>query len=366
MKVYLAGTDGYHIECRRRLHSFVHSSVADIDFDVGVGSDIVLDSGAFSAWSLGSPIELQDYINFVHEHGHKFTWYANLDFIADPIGRGEPTPEQLEVMLVKSGGLTWENQLEMERQGLKPLPVFHFREDVKWLKKMLDRYDHIALGGMVEVPNTKLYDWLDSIFTEYLTDNKGMPTYKVHGFGWTAAKVVNRYPWWSVDSSSWIKLSGLGSITVPQSTFKKGKYIFKFDKPPTQYNVFFPAQPNQNSVWSLPPRQRKAVESFLAKHNLELGESVVNWHPLDEPVPEGAIVVRDTRLESIGSGDDPGHGDDLSATHQRIEEVVHPGVSNNLPMRRTACAHYYEDLEDAFEWPRPFKIKNQLERRFFA
>ena len=353
MKIYLAGVDGYKIVCRRRLHSFVHSSVKDIDYDVEVGSDIVLDSGAFSAWSLGKPIKLQDYINFVHEHKSKFTWYANLDVIVDPS---------------KSGKLTWENQCEMELQGLKPLPVFHFQEDWKWLKQLVDNYDHIALGGMVEVPNAQLYDWLDGAFSEYLTDDKGMPICKVHGFGWTAAKVVNRYPWWSADSSSWIKLSALGSIAVPYSKRAKGKYTFNFDRPPIQYNVFYPPQRNVNSVWSASVEARGAVEAFLAQHDLTLGESKIQWWPKDEELPEDATAVRITRAIGTGSGNDSKSEDDwkMQITHQRIETVIEPGVSNNLPMRRKACASYYEDMEKAFEWPCQFKNKQALKQWFFA
>ncbi len=71
---------------------------------------LFLDSGAYSAFRQGVEIDLQAYITFCHEHKDVFEVYAVLDDIRDP-------------------RRTWENQQEMERQGLRPLPTYHYGED---------------------------------------------------------------------------------------------------------------------------------------------------------------------------------------------------------------------------------------------
>ena len=101
---------------------------------------------------------------------------------------------------------TWKNQMIMEKAGLKPLPCYHFGEDTKWLQRYIDKgYDYIALGGMVGRPRPALLQWLDTIWSDYLTDSKGMPIVKIHGFGMTSLRLMLRYPWYSVDSTSWVQ-----------------------------------------------------------------------------------------------------------------------------------------------------------------
>ena len=79
---------------------------------------LFLDSGAYSAWSKGIEINIDEYIEFVKKYKDNLTVYANLDDIN--------SPEK-----------TWENQRYMESKGLKPLPCFHYGEDVKYLKRCL-------------------------------------------------------------------------------------------------------------------------------------------------------------------------------------------------------------------------------------
>jgi len=159
--------------------------------------DLFLDSGAFSAWSKGIEISIDEYADFIKEYKKYLTVYANLDVIGDPEA-------------------TYKNQKYLEKKGLNPLPCFHFNTDIKYLKKYLEEgYDYIALGGMVGTPGKKLMPWLDGLFAKYLTDQEGWPVCKIHGFGVTSLKILLRYPWFSVDSTSWVKTGRFGSVIVP-------------------------------------------------------------------------------------------------------------------------------------------------------
>lgn len=110
---------------------------------------------------------------------------------------------------------TWQNQQRMEQHGAKPLPCFHAGEDERYLEWYVQNYPYITLGGMVGSSTKQLAVWLDRIWDRYLVDGSGRPRLKVHGFGITAIPLMERYPWWSCDSSSWIQSAAFGSIVTP-------------------------------------------------------------------------------------------------------------------------------------------------------
>ena len=167
--------------------------------------NLFLDSGAFSAWSKGVTIDIDEYIEFIKKNKKYLTVYSVLDDIGDP-------------------EITLKNQKYMESKGLKPLPCYHYGEDIKYLKHYIDNYDYVALGGMVPISTTNLMTWLDNLFKNYICDAKGMPRVKIHGFGLTAIPLLIRYPWFSVDSTSWVLTGRFGAIFVPVK--KGGMYTY--------------------------------------------------------------------------------------------------------------------------------------------
>lgn len=167
--------------------------------------NLFLDSGAYSAWSKGVEIDIQKYISFIKKYKKYIDVYAVLDSIGD-------------------AELTKKNQEIMEEAGLEPLPCFHYGEDLSYLKHYVDNYDFIALGGMVPVSNNKLAQWLDNLFSNYLTDKEGIPKVKVHGFGMTSIPLITRFPWYSVDSTSWVLTGRFGAVYMPRKT--NGEYNY--------------------------------------------------------------------------------------------------------------------------------------------
>ena len=163
---------------------------------------IFLDSGAFSAWTLGVELSVQDYCEYIQrnmdiirvEDGSLMA--SVLDGIGDPLQ-------------------TYRNQLEMEARGVRPLPCFHAGEDERYLEWYVSNYEYITLGGMVGSSTKQLMIWLDRIWDRYLTDGAGRPRIKVHGFGITAVPIMEAYPWYSCDSSSWIQSAAFGSVVMP-------------------------------------------------------------------------------------------------------------------------------------------------------
>lgn len=167
------------------------------------GAKIFLDSGAFSAFTLGAEIDLPQYCDYIRRNidilrvEDGVVMASVLDGIGDPLK-------------------TYQNQIAMEYLGAKPLPCFHFGEDERYLEWYVQHYDYITLGGMVGKPTEQLFNWLDRIWEKHLCDGSGVAKLKVHAFGITSVKIMERYPWYSVDSSSWIQAAAFGSIFTPQ------------------------------------------------------------------------------------------------------------------------------------------------------
>ncbi len=169
---------------------------------------VFLDSGAFSAYTLGIELSVREYCDYIernldilrNEDGNVMA--SVLDGIGDPLA-------------------TWRNQLEMEARfkqkglNIRPLPCFHAGEDERYLEHYVRNYDYITLGGMVGSSTQQLMIWLDRMWDKFLTDGSGRPRCKVHGFGITAVPIMEAYPWYSCDSSSWIQSAAFGSIIMP-------------------------------------------------------------------------------------------------------------------------------------------------------
>lgn len=157
---------------------------------------VFLDSGAFSAHMLGASIDIDKYIAYIKKNQDIITVASVLDGIGDP-------------------KKTYENQCYMEKHGTKPLPCFHYGEDERYLEHYIENYDYISLGGMVMVSKPQLQLWLDRIWERYLTDDHKRAKIKVHGFGLTKIDLLWRYPWYSVDSTSWQQAGSNGRLILP-------------------------------------------------------------------------------------------------------------------------------------------------------
>lgn len=97
-----------------------------------LGKDLFLDSGAFSAFTKGKVINIDEYIGFIKKNEKVITTYAGLDVIGD----SEATRKNVEYM---------------ESKGLHPLPTFHHGSDYEELERMVKKYNYIALGGLVPI-----------------------------------------------------------------------------------------------------------------------------------------------------------------------------------------------------------------------
>lgn len=166
------------------------------------GKQVFLDSGAFSAFTKGIEVDVQAYCRYCLENADIIETVDGISCASVLDGIGDPLK-------------TYQNQKLMESYGVKPLPCFHYGEDERYLEWYLANYDYVTIGGMVPISTPQLIHWLDRIWERYLCDPSGRPRVRVHGFGLTSLPLMKRYPWFSVDSSTWVMWSANGMLLVP-------------------------------------------------------------------------------------------------------------------------------------------------------
>jgi hypothetical protein len=205
--VYFAGMDG-HVEalytavkngCRHLMLSFHYRNFytkKQVTRFRQLGLHLFLDSGAFTAWNKGIEIDIDEYIQYIKDN------YIGKYIVLDVIG----DPEK-----------TYFNLNYMKEKGLMPVPVFHIDSDIKYLKRLVDDgYKYICLGGSVGRNRKKREEFFSMCFNEF-------PNVYFHGLGMTDPKLMLKYPWFSIDSTTWLngrkycKLSTMdGQIDLPK------------------------------------------------------------------------------------------------------------------------------------------------------
>lgn len=230
---------------KRRLYSFYYHNRIDKEVQASIdsGHELFLDSGAFSAHTQGKAITIDDYARFIHENGHYFSVRANLDDIGD------------------TGPKSWENWQTLKRMGCDVFPVHHASDTDEYIVKILSELPEdtgfMALGGLVGASRNVLREWLDRIWAKYLVKDDGTPRVRVHGFGLTDTELMIRYPWYSVDSSSWVMTGIFGGCI-----FREGNKFYKVsfsDESPDKYSV------DSWHYQSLTAPQKKRVDAWLAR-----------------------------------------------------------------------------------------------------
>lgn len=294
--------------------------------------NLFLDSGAFSAWTQGIEIDIYEYINFIKEHQDIIEVYANLDTIAktDSLSDRKEAAEK-----------TFQNQKIMEDAGLSPLPVFHIGEPFKYLQHYTDNYDYIALGGMVGKFKNILIPWLDKCFGQFICDEKGMPKTKAHGFGLTSLFLMRRYPWYSVDSTSWLVVGRFGSIYVPQ--YRKGEWVYDENSWNIAVSSKSPSKKEAGQhIETLPPKQKEIVLQYIKEKGYELGKSRFKKMPQTyEPKENESWAEKKSKDKTV----------------KRLLEIIEEeGICNNYKLRHEINIIYFQDLEKVLpKWPRPFE-----------
>lgn len=157
----------------------------------------LLDSGAFTFMSNqheGSKVDfdkyLTEYTKFINKHDIKYFFELDIDVVV-----GYERVKELRA------------RLERET-GKKCIPVWHKSRGLDEWVKMTEDYDYVAIGGIVtkEIKSTEY-----KYFTPLLEIAK-KNNCRVHGLGFTSIKNLEKYKFYSVDSTSWKSGGRFGTL----------------------------------------------------------------------------------------------------------------------------------------------------------
>ena len=103
----------------------------------------------------------------------------------------------------------------------------------------------------------QLMQWLDRIWNKHMVDGSGNPKCKVHAFGITSIPIMEAYPWYSCDSSSWIQMSSFGTILLPDHGAVKVS-----DKSPSRHDAW-------QHVSTMPPAYQEYIHELMVKRGFD-------------------------------------------------------------------------------------------------
>lgn len=138
-------------------------------------ANLMLDSGAFSAWKSGKEIDIDALI----VESLKPRWTASVGL--DVIGSAEGTRKNLDYM---------------QAQGSPAMPVFHIGDPWELLTYYCENWDRVGLScrfGESVADSMKFYEQCFA---------RTYP-HKFHSFGWIAPKMLGEFPFYTADASSW-------------------------------------------------------------------------------------------------------------------------------------------------------------------
>lgn len=166
------------------------------DMEMYRDTNLIVDSGAFTAATTGGSINISEYANWLEAN----TQYVKHAAVLDVIGDYRATATNLEWMENRLGG-----------KGISILPAWHIGSPVSELDRLTKQYDYIAIGGAVPYArNPKVLMRQLVMVHRIARDNEC----RLHGLGITGGQSLYRLPWHSVDSSSWASGFRYGRITL--------------------------------------------------------------------------------------------------------------------------------------------------------
>lgn len=161
--------------------------------------EVILDSGAFTAFNTGRTITVQDYMKFLEKPPLDFSFYFSLDSIGNP----QKSMENFNILC---------------KEGFNPVPVYT-RGDTK---NEFDYYykarDFIGIGGIAGTEDNRYY-------LHKLYQDKMITSHKVHWLGFWDRDFLLHYKPFSCDTQSWMSAARYG-----RSWYIKHRKLLSFNR----------------------------------------------------------------------------------------------------------------------------------------
>ena len=149
-----------------------------------VNKSWLIDSGAFTFMNSGGEVNWAEYVDDYAEFVNRY----NIDLFIE-----------LDLYSVVGVKNTEKLRKRLElKTGKKCIPVFHPELGIDYYKKMVDAYDYIAIGGIV------VGKWKNENQMIPLINYANQKGVRVHGLGFTRISKLDKFRFYSVDSTSWM------------------------------------------------------------------------------------------------------------------------------------------------------------------
>ena len=221
--------------------------------ETGHAKKLFIDSGAFSVAHNGKTVDIDVYIEYINNHPD-IPIFVELDVIPYPVLNATTAKTCAEA--------SWQNYLYMKERVTSPcflLPLYHFGEPKEALLRILNTEvggklpEYIGIGGRHGV-STDLQDkYFYEIFS--IIQASDNPNVKVHAFGMTVLKLLEKFPFYSADSTTWLQLGINGNITTEAYGIVNVSERGKYDK---------------NNANAFPEEMRMIIEKEIEKNGYTL------------------------------------------------------------------------------------------------
>jgi hypothetical protein len=171
---------------------------------------LFVDSGAYTVAHSGANVDLDGYIEYINNHPDIKIW-AELDVI--------PYPTLNPKTAVECSENSWKNYLYMRERintDCRILPVFHFGEPEDALYRILNTpvngklSDYVCIGGRHGVSTVEQIAYFNRIWK--IIRSSDNPKVRVHALGITVPEILERFPFYSADSTTWLQVAINGGI----------------------------------------------------------------------------------------------------------------------------------------------------------
>ena len=163
----------------------------------------ITDSGAFSAWASGKPTDLTGYGDWSLEVTRSLprAISVNLDIIPGERGRTSSPRERVEGMSKSLANADY-----LRGRNLNVMEVFHQDEPQSFLDDLLDRLPENGILGIAtrkDKPVGAWVQWLQVVLNHLVSRYGWANLPRTHGLAATSKPVMQAFPFYSVDSSTY-------------------------------------------------------------------------------------------------------------------------------------------------------------------
>lgn len=353
MIIYLAGTlvgkrAALVDDIKNRLSSYWYyhedSFYERPNFQRGLGvNNIFLDSGAFSLHV--KKIVKEGDKEYKYYHTKEFWDYV--DSYANFVKKYEKYLDvYVSVDVIKHAELTLKVQDYLENtHKLKPMPVLHTGASIKEIEPYLVNHERIGMGGLGQATNYKVYtEWADRVFKFLHSQSHQTSGWKIHGFAMTSAPLMYRYPWYSVDSSTWMGVAFYGGILIPRGYNDYTKSPWKIsisNRSPEQEKL------GSTHLNAFSKEQRLILIRHIGSKGFNIGKS------------EFILINPDSILEENERWFGPKFMY-KGRSVRKVEKTVISGLCNNVSERLRWNMLFFEEQEKTFApWQWFIKCRNK-------